>query len=385
VLKERLVEWETWLERVKKMADTSGVSLDPTVELIAKKNIEILRSYSALQVSVRNYRLHFPQYLDALLRYVEQSNEFFQKQWVEVNADRLERWHTAFTLFLPELQTRLTGIYAAAARYTAQCLVPACRLDAIPVKEGTFPWHIFDKAVFALSGDDRAWLPNAFPLWEGEFDSSGQRRIEGRHTQWHPLVSYGEPIPDLTFDFSQLNLRQPITVPILKVNMHPMRLPFPPSVFTGSDITSLPYRIEELARFTPPTFNLDFPQGVLFPDPETALFTVPEPPTVLPTWRDALTWRENQLAALMSTCDNTGETFLVHEFEIYGTARDPAAVRAVTLVPGIANRGTFGPPTLNWPGSGFRSSASEGLRTTSLMSSLFCTRCVERRPQTTIS
>ena len=193
-LKQKAEEWRTWKAETEQLATGAGLSLDPALVTIIQKNIEALQSSIALEESIRNYRTHFPEYLDALLGYVEQSNTFFREKWAEENAKRLDEWALAFRTYLPAMRTALSDLYDQAALYTATCQVPACRLDTIPVKAGMKPWNLISKdSELVFSGNERAWLPEGPRVWENE---------EGQVTQWHPFLSLGAPLPHLTLDFS---------------------------------------------------------------------------------------------------------------------------------------------------------------------------------------
>lgn len=333
-LKQLIEEWRTWLAEIQKLdaADPSA-TLDSSVVATVKANIEALQSYFALEDSIREYRLHFPSYLNAVLSYVQQANDFFAK-WMTENATRLKDWHDTYTAYLtvlPGLRKKLQTLSADAAKYTAECLVPACRLDVVPVKKHTKPWDLVpENSDLVFGGSARALLPASPHPWEN---------YEDEVTQWHPPALIGAPLPDLTLDFSALSLRQTINIPVLEVELSPLDLPSPSSIDPAnlaSEFALLKQTLTPLPHFHPPLAHLTFPTLHL-PDPATSLFFIPEAPQVaLTTLDEAIKWMEKRLSALDKTCDRSNvapETFLVHEFQLYGSRRDPAALRATAFVP----------------------------------------------------
>ena len=389
---QRIAEWDAWLAGATQMATAQNVTIDPVLLQRIAENKEVMQSYIALQESVRRYRLHFPSYINALLSYVERTNTFFRDSWVEENAKRLEAWHAAYMQELPKIRDNVQALYAKAVEVTADCLVPACRMNVIPVKSGTKPLQLFPPSPTGgiLDPEDRAYLPEGPPLWVDPAPPEGKGQYD-RRVQWHPLMALGSPLPDLTFDFSELKVGRPIQVPVLSIESHHLELPIPPALDPVSfqeDLTELTQSVQPLARLHPPLFALTFPELTL-PDPTTSLLLVPEPPTMLPEWSKLLQWREGRLDALHAVCDSsaTPENFLVSEPDLYGSLRDPAAVRAVTFVAGTRNQGNilFPLPTTAWSSAFARGGTSAfapwGFAETSLVSPFFCLDCASIRPQ----
>lgn len=331
-LKESVEEWRTWLAHLQELAASANppLTVDPALVNMVNRNIDVLHSYIALHDSLREYRLHFPRYLHALLTHVEESNRFFRDQWAEANAQRLRDWHTAYTTYLPSLQQQLRDLYAQAAKYTKDCLVAACRLDAIPVKTGASgnkPWDLLPEGSdLVFGGPNAAFLPEAPRLFTNYADQV---------LQWHPQRLIGTPLPDLTLDFSEVYLKRAVTVPLLTVEWQPLQLPYPPRIDAGNlaqSLQRLKAQIKPFPRLHPPLPRLTFPP-IALPDPAKSLLLVPEAPKALNVWDTALKWRKKRLTELQATCDTSAspKTFLVHEFMLYGSKRDPAAVRAATL------------------------------------------------------
>jgi len=339
-------EWETWFTDLEKRAGAASVTIPPGLKTTVKDNIAALHSAIALQQSIREYRTQFPEYVNALLSYVEESNTFFREQWAAENAKRLADWAVAYTTYLPAMQSELRALYAQAAAYTEACLVPACRLDTVPVLSGTKPWQLFSpQSEFVFTGPDRAWLPEGPRVWEN---------VEGRVLQWHPPLSVGSPLPDLTFDVSELFLRRTIDVPVLNIELLRLDLPTPPIISDenfSAKMTALSKSIKPLSKFHPPLSPLAFPD-LRLPDPTTSLFLVPEAPKALDTWAQALAWRKSRLIELQAICDpsSTPLTFLTHEFQLYGSREDPAARRATAFVPWSANVSPFPMSWFPWSG-----------------------------------
>lgn len=345
-LKQKAEEWRTWKAETEQLASGAGTALDPAVASVIQGNIDALYSYIALEQSVRNYRTHFPEYLNALLSYAEQSNTFFHEKWAKENADRLDAWALAFRTYLPAMRTALRALYKQAATFTQTCQVPACRLDTIPVKAGIKPWNLISKnSEIVFQGQDRAWLPEGQRVWENE---------EGHVLQWHPFLSLGTPLPDLTLDFSEIFLRRTVDIPVLIVESHTLDLPSPPPIDRqkiAEGLSSLKAKIQPLPVFHPPLFDLSFPDLTL-PDPATSLLLVPEAPKALDTWVQALQWRKDRLTELTTLCDKAPKPliFLAHEFQLYGSTSDPSARRATSFVPWAANTSPFPVAWFPWTG-----------------------------------
>ena len=320
-------EWRTWFSRLQVLAEEKSVEIDAELMIQIENTIAAIQSYSALMASLQEYRRHFPAYVSELLSYVEASNRFFREEWLEVNAQRLDGWYAAYRIYLPEMRKQLHALESQAALYTKECLIPACRLDAIPVSGETKPWQLFSGSELLLSYDERAWLPEGPRLYEN---------VEGQGMQWHPPLLIGSPLPNLTFDFSDIASKV-IEVPVLDFEFSPLALPTPPIIDESNlaeSIQKLPAEIAALPHLTPPLPSLTFPPLIL-PDPATSLLLVPEPPIALDIWKDALEWRAKRIQALRSICDTSAEprTFLVHEFQLYGSREDPTARRATAFVP----------------------------------------------------
>jgi hypothetical protein len=358
-------EWESWRDSVQS-------ELNPDVLVAVQHNITMLQSYVDLQESVRSYRLHFPRYIDALLSYTESANRFFRTEWIQLNANRLDEWHAAYAAYLPELQKDLHTLYAAASVFTRACLAEACRMDTIPVQSWVQPWT-FTGAEVSLAGADRAWLPEAFPLWEN---------AGGQVTEWHPPISLGQPLPDITLDLSEIFLNSTIQVPVLKVEMHTIDLPFPPP-YTAENVNAhmgeLRATIRPLPDLSPPLFDLEFP-ALIFPNPDTSLFVVPEPPRAMQSWKGVVMQRIRRLEELQARCDSSPAPtrFLVHEFLLYDPRhRDPGAVRAAALVEGLSQT-SFEKPSVLWPTI---SRTSESMWGVPLKPPEECPECSTVRPQ----
>ena len=324
-------DWEAWLA-------VNENELSSDVSSRVRENIITLIMYEDIQDSVREYRLHFPSYLSALLSYVEKVNTFFRDHWIEYNAGQLEDWHKAYEQHIPFISQELRNIYTLAAQFTSQCLVPACRMDVVPVNEGVRPWDLFpENTQFPLAGGWRAWTPESLPLWEN---------AHGRVSIRHPFTTLGFPLPDITLDLSEIFIQDPIKIPVLKLEMHEIDIPYPPSV---SDVTKLREDdFPSLPRFYFPEINLDFPDLVL-PDPKDSLFVVPEVPEAIPVWTTALVWQKQRLSELIGVCASTPtpRTFLAHEFQIFDAPGNPAAVRAVSIAAGLYSS-KFGAPSVTW-------------------------------------
>ncbi len=380
-LKQKAEEWRTWKAETEQLASGASIALDPALQSVIQGNIDALHSYIALEETIRNYRTHFPEYLEELLSYVEQSNTFFREEWAEVNADKLDEWALAFRTYLPAMRTALGDLYDQAATFTESCQVPACRLDTIPVKAGMKPWNLISKdSELVFQGQDRAWLPEGQRVWENE---------EGYVVQWHPLLALGAPLSDLTLDFSEIFLRQTIDIPILMVESHTLDLPSPPPIDRqniAASIAALKTQIQPLPFFHPPLFNLAFPPLVL-PDPATSLLLVPEAPKALDTWIQALDWRKKRLTELTALCDSSPKplTFLAHEFQLYGSRSDPSARRATSFVPWPASASPFPVAWFPWTGwtswSFFPFQGIGGFHLPPLLSPPLCADCGNARAQ----
>jgi hypothetical protein len=369
-LKVLLEEWRTWPLELQEVAAEHALSIPPNLLDLAKHNEEALRSTLALEESLREYRLHFPRYLDALLSYVEAANRFFAEEWAQVNADRLLAWHEAYESYLPELQKELATLYAQAAKVTQECLVPACRLNVLPVTNGVrlsdvLPME-FDLGSHFAEEFGKVWNLTAFPLYEnvqGRLALAPSRPAPPLSSSFYGGVpALGLPLPDLTFDFSEMARPRTIEVPIVTMELAPLDLSSPPLLPpepTQADLDTLLPAIVPLPRFAPPLPELSFPPLTL-PDPKTSLLLLPEPPKVLDLWKEVIEWRAERLDALLSVCDplNTSpKTFLIHEEHLTqeAFAGDAAQIRAAAFVRGNIPQYTIGggmgsfPPRLPVP------------------------------------
>ncbi len=369
---QRRKEWEAWLKATNEISNATGVSVDADTVATVQENMNVMDSYIALQDSLRRYRLMFPEYLHTLLSYVEQSNEYFRTSWVEENARRLTDWYTAYSQYLPGLRSTIRALHQSATSMTADCLIPSCRMSAVPVKPGTDPRDFLgadaDKILKDTpQGNPRAWLPRGIPLWEKQ---------HGRRVLWHPLTVVGSPLPDLTFDFSDVRLEQVIKVPVLVPEKHPLHIPPPPSL----DPATFADDVAPLVRLHPPL--VEFPTLSL-PDPSAEFLLVPEPPRLLPFWQQLIQWRTDRLNHLRAVCDASGSpsTFLVSEYELKDDKhdRDPAGVRAVTLVSGGNPPSILPAPSVLWE------NAPDLYSSSSLTWPLFCQDCITLRPQRRIT
>ena len=390
-IEQRIREWEAWKAGAQTMATAQGITIDSVLLQRIDENERVMESFIALEESVRRYRMVFPSYIDTLLSYVEEANKFFRESWAEENAKRLEAWHAAYTQYLPELRNDVRALYKTAAQVTEECLVPACRLQVVPVRSGTKPWELIpDNSDQILSGEMMAYLPEGPPLWQDPDPANGVGQHD-RRVIWHPFLSLGSPLPDLTFNLSELRLRQKITVPVLTVESHTIDLPVPPMLDAATirnDLVLLESALPSLTRLHPPLFDLTMPTLTL-PDPKD-LFLVPEPPQALPVWKDLLKWRKKRLDDLYAICDTSSSpvTFLMSEPDLFGTMRDPAATRAVTFVAGGWNGSVnlFAPPSFVWSSTLYNAlyypGSSHGI---SLAWPPFCRTCSSSRPQRIIS
>ena len=380
-VKQRREEWNAWLEGARLLEETTGVEIGQKLEDRIKENDEVMNSYVALQDTVRRARLHEPTYIHALLSYVEEANEFYYN-WIDKNAETLEGWHDTYSMYLPELRSRVRSLYQVAARVTKECLVPACRMNVVPVKPDTMPWDLFPDGIGDIFTGDmseyRTWLPEGPPLWAG---------YHGSRVQWHPFEILGTPLPDLTLDLSQIAFGKKVTVPVLDIQKYHIDLQSPPALdptsFAG-DVEGLKKNLKELKRFHPPLF--EFPD-IDLPDPEGSLFFVPPPPVEnLLTWNTLLSAREQMLSQLdpdndSSLCNpsDSATTFLMSEPDLVSSARDPASVRAVSLVPGAWEGSSFTVPTENWKDAQLY--LPNGQFAVSLAWSPVCPWCSSQRPQ----
>lgn len=385
---EHVTEWQAWLAGAKLIAAPAGITIDPALEQRIQENIQVMQSYGALMDSVREYRLHFPSYINALLSYVENVNGFFLHSFLEENAKRLEAWHTTYTQYLPTLRTVVRDLYDTAATVTHQCLVPACRMHVVPVKESSLPWDLVpDSSDQIFTGAMKAYLPEGPPLFEDPDPAEGIGNHD-RRVRWHPFAALGSPLPDLTFDLSEIKIKRKISVPVLMIESHPLEIPVPPALTNAvalkTDLAEMKSDLRVLPRFHPPLFDLTFPTLTL-PDAQS-LFLVPEPPKVFPLWQALLQWRIARLQDLLSVCDSSGSptTFFVNEPDLYGTIRNPAAVRAVTFVAGGWNssQSIFAPPSYSWSSALYSSNYYfSPFSNTSLTWPQFCYGCSSLRPQ----
>ncbi len=367
-------EWETWIKEAEEIGGTTmNAALKTRIE---NDVIKVLRSYGALQNSIREYRLHFPQYLHALLGNVEEVNKFFSENWVSVNKERLAAWHLAYSQYLPNLRKGLRELQDTAASYTSKCLVNACRLDAVPIKPDAKPWDLLPENMeLTFAGWNTAFLPEGPPAWSN---------AEGRIAQWHPQVVIGTPLPDLTFDFSDILQSRVTEVPVLEVEWLPMQLPYPPPVIPDTVkgvFASLSRELRPLPRLHPPLPHLTFPE-LRLPDPRTSLLLVPDPPIALDTWNEALQWRKKRLLSLQSTCETsaTPTNFLVHEFRLYGSRENPAALRAATFIPGETPQVKLA-STHYFLGALYDAGLPGGIRLPPLVAPPPCADCGTVRPQ----
>ncbi len=393
---EHVTEWQAWLEGAKLIAAPAGITIDPALEQRIQENIQVMQSYGALMDSVREYRLHFPSYINALLSYVEDVNDFFHHSFLEENANRLEAWHTTYTQYLPSLRSIVRDLYATAATVTHECLVPACRMHVVPVQESSLPWDLIpDDSDQILSGMMNAYLPEGPPFYKDEDPAQGIGNHDLR-VRWHPFAMLGSPLPDLTFDLSDIKIKQTIEVPVLTIESHPLELPVPPALSDAialrEDLATMKHDLPILPRFHPPLFDLTFPvltlpdSASLFLVPEPPQTLAPQPPETLSTWEKLLQWRNDRLHDVLSVCDSSGSptTFLVNEPDLYGTIRNPAAVRAVAFVAGGLNssQSIFAPPTYSWSSALHSSNYYfSPFSNTSLAWPQFCYGCSSLRPQ----
>ncbi len=341
-IKQKKEEWNAWLEGASELERTTGVSLSSNLRQRIINNSEVMDSYVALEDTVRRARIHEPKYIHALLSYVEKANEFYY-DWIEKNAKSLEQWYDMYSMYLPSLRTRVRGLYQAAAQATKKCLVPACRMNVVPVKQSTKPWDLLSGGMDnILSGDLRAWLPDGPPLWAS---------YHGSRAQWHPFEIIGTPLPDLTFDLSRIAFGEKVTVPVINLEKHSVEIISPPPldpVTFQFDVEDLEKSLKELKRFHPPVFT--FPD-IDLPNPEGSLFFVPPPPidNIL-TWNSLLTFKEQSITRLDSHCDPSdgGTTFLMSELDLKDSSRDPSSIRAVSFVQGSWEGSSFTAPTESW-------------------------------------
>ncbi|HLC76168.1 MAG TPA: hypothetical protein VJB82_03595 [Candidatus Peribacterales bacterium] len=390
-IEQRVEEWKAWRDAATSLAAAQGITMDSDLLKRINANIVVMQSYGALNDSIRRYRLLFPSYVHALLSYIESANTFFRDTWAEENAKRLEAWYVTYMNDLPALRTRLRSLYGKAAQVTQECLVPACRMLVLPVAEDAKPWNLFPSGSDdMLSGSMRAYLPEGPPLFADSNPAQGMGNFDQR-VQWHPLSVLGSPLPDLTFDLSSLRMQKKITVPVLTLDTHPLTLPAAPPLDPATlahDIVELTKALPALTPLHPPVFDLTFP-ALTLPDPQQSLFLVPKAPAMLPVWNDLLAWREERLDNLLAICDSsdTPMNFLVSEPDLYGSTRDPAAVRAVSFVAGGWAYGMnfFAPPSYAWSSalytSGFYPTSVSGISNISLTWAPFCFRCSTLRPQ----
>jgi hypothetical protein len=331
-LKLLIEEWEAW-------ANLHQDELNSSAYGRVQNNISTLRSYSAIHDSIRDYRLNFPEYLNALLSYTDGINNFFRENWIEYNASQLEGWHQVYENYIPTMSQELRSIYARATDFTSKCLVPACRMDVVPVKDGAHPWDLFPEgSQYPLTDGLRAWTPESLPIWEN---------AHGRITLRHPLTVLGFPLPDITLDLSEIFINDAIKVPVLKLEMHELDILYPPATKDVDEISKNDFPLFPEFKF--PKLDLSFPK-ITLPDPGDSLFVVPEAPQAnLSVLEDALIWQNKRIDQLLAVCNNSTEpkTFLVHEYQIYDSKRDPAAVRAVSLTASSYSP-RFGAPSMTW-------------------------------------
>lgn len=380
-IKQKKEEWNAWLEGAKYLEGTTGVTLGQDLEQRIVSNNEAMDSYIALQDTIRRARLHEPSYINALLSYVEKSNEFYYK-WIDKNAKMLENWHDTYSMYLPELRRRVRSLYKVAARVTKECLVPACRMNVVPVKSDTKPWDLFPDGIGDIFTGDmseyRTWLPEGPPLWTG---------YHGSRVQWHPFEVLGTPLPDLTLDLSQVAFGKKVTVPVLDIQKYHIDLQSPPPLdpvsFAG-DVENLKKNLRSLKRLHPPLF--EFPD-IDLPSPDGSLFLVPPPPVEnLLVLNALLSAREQMLSQLdpdndSSLCNpsDSPTTFLMNESDLVSSARDPSSVRAVSLVHGAWEGSSFAAPTENWKDAQLY--LPNGQFSVSLAWSPACPWCSSQRPQ----
>lgn len=377
-VKQRKEEWSTWLEGAKHLEGTTGVTLGDELEQMINENNNVMDSYVALQDTVRRARLHEPTYIHELLSYVDKANEFYQ-YWIEQNASLLEKWHSTYSIYLPNLRERVRSLYQVAARVTKKCLVPACRMNVIPVKPSAKPWDLLLGGMDNIfEGDLRAWLPDGPPLW---FPQHGGR------VQWHPFQIIGSPLPDLTLDLSEIAFGEKVTVPVLDIEKHSIKLSSPPPLnpvtFEG-DVAALKKDLKALTRLHPPVFT--FPD-IDLPDPEGSFFFVPLPPVDnLITWNSLLNVREQALLRLDPESDGSlcnqsdgATTFLMSEPDLTKSKRDPASIRAVSFVDGSWEGSSFTAPTESWKKA--QEHLADGPFGVSLVWPPVCPWCSSQRPQ----
>ncbi|MBT3835466.1 hypothetical protein HOF56_04455 [Candidatus Peribacteria bacterium] len=327
-LKQIIVEWETWLEVNRGAIDASLVS-------VIEGNIETMRSYKSLLETIREYRISFPKYMDALLSYTEDVNTFLREEWIDVNAERLEDWHDVYRSYFLDNQagegvlSDLHEIYEMGNRLS-HCLGLSCRLNAFPI-DANVNIEVFPRiASYGRYGTVRMWED---PL----------NRQDIRMNAWPPFNLIHMPLPDLTFDFSDIYLEKEVEVPVLKVEIHPMPIGRPPKIDANlaNNIKPLPY-------LRPPAFDLTFPDLDL-PDPNSELFVVPEPPQIVNSWRGALRRTKEGLIALDNICSETPDAFLVSESDMRRSEVDPAAIRAYSFLLGGSGSSRFDSPSRVWP------------------------------------
>lgn len=326
-------EWRVYLADLQQKADEQSLTVDPQVVSTIQGNIIAMQSYQAVQETIRDYRSHFPRYVDALLTYVEEVNTFFRTQWIEENANRLDGWFLAYSSYLPQLQSSLT-LFAATAEDLSDCLASACRKNVFPVAGTTpggdpvRPWDLVPEDV------------NVYP----------QNNVQD--SLWYrQLVA----LPDITLDLSEIFLDTPIQIPVLKIEPHQLNVPYPPPLDADDlegHLAGLPRLIRPLPELTPPLFDFTFP-ALSLPDPTTSLFVIPEPPLVLPGPGDLSLWLQpmhntiQRMQYLRDMCDPSPQPrlFMAYENQLLG-GKDPGAVKAAAYINGtgttIVGSGTPG-------------------------------------------
>jgi hypothetical protein len=203
--------------------------------------------------------------------------------------------------------------------------------------------------------------------------------------RWHPLALLGLPLPDITIDLSEIYIREPIKVPVLKIETIALTLPHPPllvgdptlsSVALVKGIPTLPIVTLPPLRPDGTVLDLSFPQQLVVPDISVAALGVPSAPIpIIKNITSALNWRTRRLNALTSASlcpSGASDTFLVHEFDLYDPGKDPAAVRGMALVP-YSSATHFPSPSISWP----RTFGVPG----SLVAPPICPQCSSVRPQ----
>jgi|GEM_PF-1994784 hypothetical protein len=328
VLKQIIVEWETWLE-------ANIGDIDSSLVPIIEGNIETMRSYKILSEAIREYRISFPKYMDALLTYTEDVNTFLREEWIDVNANRLEEWHDVYRSYLLDdsdgegVLSDLHEIYEIGNRLS-HCLGLSCRLNAFPVDSNVDLSNFPAIRTSGYYGSVRMWND---PL----------RRQDVRMNAWPPFNLIHMPLPDLTFDLSDIYLEKSVNIPVLKVEMHPMVISKPPKIDENlaGNIKPLPY-------FRSPSVDLAFP-ALDLPDPASELFVIPEPPTIVNSWRGIIRNTKAYLLSLDNICSETPSAFLVNERDLRRRDFDPASVRTYSFLLGGSGTSRFDSPWKIWP------------------------------------